>query len=101
MLQQRGVPYPEIRYSDRHLADAEDISLRLSFRIRPVPVRIIASGWREGTHLPYLPRVRSHKLLGGVDRWSRLYWAHAHITPRGGNLTGLQFNLFGAECHSP
>ena len=34
-----GVPYPEIRCSDRHLADAEDISLRLSFRIRPVPVR--------------------------------------------------------------
>ena len=47
MLQQRGVPYPEIRYSDRHLADAEDISLRLSFRIRPVPVRFIAAGWRR------------------------------------------------------
>ena len=42
----RGVPYPEIRCPDRHLADAEDISLRLSFRIRPVPVRLIASGWR-------------------------------------------------------
>ena len=30
--------FPEIRLSDRHLADAEDIGLRLSFRIRQVPV---------------------------------------------------------------
>jgi hypothetical protein len=39
----REVPYPEMRCPDRHLADAEDISLRLSFRIRPVPVRFIAA----------------------------------------------------------
>ena len=34
----RGVSYPEIRCSDRHLAVAEGISLGLSFCVRRVPV---------------------------------------------------------------
>ena len=42
----RGVPNPDIRCSDRHLADAEDISLRLSFCVRRVVIRDLESSVR-------------------------------------------------------
>ena len=42
----RGVPYPEIRCPDRHLADAEDISLGLSLCGRQVVIRDLESSVR-------------------------------------------------------
>jgi hypothetical protein len=42
----RGVPNPEIRCSDRHLATAEDISLGLSFCVRQVVIRDLESSVR-------------------------------------------------------
>jgi hypothetical protein len=47
----RGVPNPDIRCSDRHLADAEDISLRLSFCVRRVVIRaeIVSSAGARAT----------------------------------------------------
>ena len=34
-----GIPYPKIRYPDRHLADAEVVSLGLKLRICQMPNR--------------------------------------------------------------
>ena len=44
----RGVPIPDIRCPDRHLAHAEVISLGLRLRILQAPVRLIASWQRQG-----------------------------------------------------